>query len=101
MRGAARAVYLLPRCSRHDRFSVCPGRTAAQQPTSFRSHPPMRALPVPSDRPMDKGPAHFVDPVKGADRNEGTQQAPWKTIGHAVKQLKLGDSLYLRGGTYY
>ncbi len=77
------------------------GLAAAQQPPDSRSHPPMRPLPVPSDRPMDKGPARFVDPVKGADRNEGTQQAPWKTVGHALAQLKPGDTLYLRGGTYY
>src|SRR5262249_59640676 len=25
----------------------------------------------------------------------------WKTINHALKQLKPGDTLYLRSGTYY
>lgn len=78
--------------------------TAAQ--TTYRSHAPMRPLPEPSNRPPATGPSFFVDPVKGDDRNEGTQQKPWKTINHAVKQrqggpLKPGDTLYLRGGTYY
>lgn len=50
---------------------------------------------------MDKGPAYFVDPVKGSDRQDGTQQKPWQTANHAVKQLKPGDTLYLRGGIYW
>jgi hypothetical protein len=73
---------------------------------SYRSHPPMRPLPAATSRPMDKGPAYFVDPVKGDDRNEGSKEKPWKTLNHALKQhqggpLKPGDTLYLRGGTYY
>lgn len=80
------------------------GRAGAE--TSYRSHPPTRALPAPSNRPMDRGPAFFVDPVKGDDRHDGTEQKPWKTINRALKQrqggpLKPGDTLYLRGGTYY
>lgn len=73
----------------------------AQHSTVFRSHPPMRPLPQPSARPLNTGPAYFIDPSKGDDRSRGTQQAPWKSIGHALKQLKPGDTLYLRGGTYY
>jgi len=73
---------------------------------TYRSHAPMRPLPVPSSRSMEEGPAYFVDPVKGDDRNEGTKEKPWKTINRAVKQrqggpLKPGDTVYLRGGTYY
>jgi hypothetical protein len=60
----------------------------------------MRALPVPSARPLDKGPAHFVDPAKGSDRQDGTLEKPWKTLGHALRRLKPGDTLCLRGGTY-
>jgi hypothetical protein len=29
-----------------------------------------------------------------------TLSAPWKTIGHALYNLKAGDHLYIRGGTY-
>ncbi len=68
---------------------------------AYRSHPPMRPLPTPSQRPMGKGAAFFVDPAKGDDQSDGTQPRPWKTLSHAVRQLKPGDTLYLRGGTYY
>jgi hypothetical protein len=75
--------------------------SAAEAEPKYRSHLPVRPLPAPSSRPQGKGPASFVDPAKGADRNDGSQPAPWKTINHALKQLKPGDTLYLRGGTYY
>jgi hypothetical protein len=50
---------------------------------------------------MEKGAGYFVDPVKGSDQETGSQAKPWKTLAHAVGQLKPGDTLYLRGGTYY
>jgi hypothetical protein len=50
---------------------------------------------------MDRGPAYFADPVRGADTSAGSREQPWKTIGHALGRLKPGDTLYLRGGTYY
>ena len=50
---------------------------------------------------MYKGPAYFVDAMKGDDKNDGKAATPWKSIGHAVKQLKAGDTLYLKGGVYY
>jgi hypothetical protein len=72
----------------------------------FASHPPMRPLPEASNRPLGKGPSFFVDPVNGDDLQEGSEQKPWKTLNRALKQrqggpLKPGDTLYLRGGTYY
>jgi hypothetical protein len=73
----------------------------ADAQVTYRSHPPLRPLPVPSRRPLDKGPPCFADPVKGADRNDGSQQAPWRTVNHALRQLQPGDTLYLRGGIYY
>jgi hypothetical protein len=60
----------------------------------------MRSLPIPSNRPLTAGPAYFVGP-QGSDRAEGTQANPWRTLEFAVRQLKPGDTLYLRGGTYY
>lgn len=68
---------------------------------AYRSHPPMRPLPTASQRPRQEGPAKFVDAGRGADSNAGTEQAPWKTLGHAVRQLRPGDTLYVRGGTYF
>ena len=65
------------------------------------SHTPMRPLPEPSARPLADGPASFVDPVGGDDAQDGTQAAPWKSVAHAAGRLRAGDTLYLRGGTYY
>lgn len=71
------------------------------EPSPIRSHEPMRPLPAKSVRPLSMGPMFYVDPVQGMDRNDGTKQAPWKTINHAARQLKPGDTLCLRGGTYF
>ena len=75
--------------------------TSAAVAAEFKSHPPMRALPTPSDRPKADGPARYVDAVKGDDTSDGSQAKPWKTLAHALPKLKPGDTLYLRGGTYY
>ncbi|MCI0460606.1 MAG: DUF1565 domain-containing protein [Gemmataceae bacterium] len=77
------------------------GMPGLKEKPAYRSHPPMRALPTPSSKPMGKGPAFFVDAGKGNDAGDGSQAKPWKTVGHAVKRLRPGDTLYLRGGTYY
>jgi hypothetical protein len=77
-----------------------PGARAASD-GEFLSHPAMRTLPRPSDRPPADGPALYVDPQRGDDEKSGTQQQPWRTLAHAVTQLKPGDTLYLRGGVYY
>src|SRR5262245_48895594 len=73
----------------------------AAEPAAFRSHPPTRPLPAARDRPLAAGPKLFVDVVRGDDANAGTSQAPWKTLAHALRRLKPGDTLYLRGGTYH
>ena len=65
------------------------------------SHPPVRPLPEASDRPMSEGPARFVDCVRGDDSQQGTKSTPWKTIQHAVSRVAPGETIYLRGGTYY
>src|SRR5262245_45609027 len=80
--------------------SCCSPLVNGAETTKFASHPPMRALPVPSKRPMADGPAYFVAP-KGDDAQEGTKEKPWKTVRSALKRLKPGDTLYLRSGTYY
>jgi hypothetical protein len=78
---------------------VCSIAAAADQ--RFASHTPPRPLPIANNRPLAAGPAKFVDANKGNDDAAGTEQAPWKSLTHAVKQLKPSDTLYLRGGTYY
>lgn len=75
--------------------------TPVRGETKFLSHPPMRPLPVALNRPLEKGPTYFVDPVKGDDASVGSQEKPWKTASHAVTRLTPGDTLLLRSGTYY
>lgn len=62
---------------------------------------PMRPLPEPVEREQSTGPTFFVDAVRGDDAAAGTVAAPWRTLRHATRQLKAGDTLYLRGGIYY
>lgn len=61
---------------------------------------PQRPLPVARTQPLTTGPALFVDPTTGDDRNDGAKGKPWRTLQVAVKRLKPGDTLYLRGGVY-
>jgi hypothetical protein len=66
-----------------------------------RSHPPMRPLPTGVDRPLAGGPKWFVDAARGKDGDSGARESPWKTLSHALRRLKPGDTLYLRGGVYH
>lgn len=67
----------------------------------FRSHPPLRTISAAPTRSLPKGPTYFVDAQHGDNKSDGSKSAPWKTLAHAVGQLKAGDTLYLRGGVYY
>lgn len=42
----------------------------------------------------------YVSPA-GNDGNSGSLSAPWKSLNFAFNQLTSGDTLYVRGGTYY
>lgn len=64
------------------------------------SHPPLRPLPRPANRPLAPGPAYFVAP-EGDDTAPGTQEQPWRSINKALTRLNPGDTLYLRGGIYF
>ena len=44
----------------------------------YASHPPMRPLPEPSDRPAGKNPTFYVDSSRGNDANPGTKAKPWR-----------------------
>jgi hypothetical protein len=61
----------------------------------------MRPLPTAWNGPLAAGPKLYVDPLKGNDAGPGSLEAPWKTLAHALRRLKPGDTLYLRGGTYF
>ena len=73
----------------------------AHAQTKYLSHPPVRLNPPASTRALGPGPSWFVDPARGNDSNAGSEAAPWKTVTHSVKQLKAGDTLCLRGGSYF
>jgi hypothetical protein len=75
--------------------------TRAADTPAFRSHPPTRPMPTAIDQPQVTGPKLFVDAARGNDTNAGTMQAPWKSLAHALRRLKPGDTLCLRGGTYH
>jgi hypothetical protein len=74
---------------------------SAEDAATFRSHTPMRPLATASKRPLGQGSAYYVDPTKGNDRNTGSRTEPFQTISRAVERLQAGDTVYLRGGTYY
>jgi hypothetical protein len=61
----------------------------------------MRPLPAPVKTAPASGACLYVDAAKGSDENPGTQAAPWRTLAFAVRRLGPGDTIYLRGGTYY
>ena len=68
---------------------------------NFQSHPPQRPLPTAFNRPLPKGPLFFADSTKGNDANAGSKAKPWRSINHSLHQLNPGDTLCLRGGTFY
>lgn len=80
---------------------VCSSSSLSATAQTVESHPPMRPLPVPNDRPKDDGPARFVDGAKGDDGQAGSEANPWKTLQHALRQLEPGTTLYLREGVYH
>ena len=73
------------------------GTTSAAE---VRSHPPLRQNPEPSKRLLASGPGYHVHPTKGDDAKAGSADVPWRTIRHALKRLRPGDTLYLHGGVY-
>ena len=68
---------------------------------NYPSHPPNRPLPAASSRPLAAGRHLFVDPARGDDANDGGEARPWKTLQHASRQVKPGETVVLRGGTCY
>lgn len=51
-------------------------------------------------RPASTGPTYYLSPG-GNDANPGTSpDRPWQTLNKAARELRAGDTLLLRGGTY-
>jgi hypothetical protein len=49
--------------------------------------------------PEPSGDIYYVSP-SGNNANSGTSESPWATPGYASRQLKPGDTLIVRPGTY-
>lgn len=47
------------------------------------------------------GQSTYYVATTGNDGNAGTIGSPWLTIGHGTATMAGGDTLYIRGGTYY
>lgn len=62
------------------------------------SNPPAQPEPIAAPAPLPSG-AYFLSP-SGNDANPGTETAPFRTFTHALKRLRPGDTLLVRGGTY-
>ena len=80
---------------------ICLFLSAAAGVAAQQSHPPLHEIPAPSDRPLPAENVVFVDSGRGDNAKPGTKDAPWKTISHALTKLKAGDTLAIRGGTYF
>jgi hypothetical protein len=48
----------------------------------------------------DTGTSYYVS-TSGSDSNPGTLTQPWRTIQHSMDVVNPGDTVYVRGGTYY
>lgn len=70
------------------------------EPRAVLSHPAIRPLPPLTDRPKAAGPAVFVSPA-GDDAADGSERTPWRSISHALGRAEPGQTIYLRGGTYF
>lgn len=44
---------------------------------------------------------YYIAASGGGDGNNGSIGSPWATFAHALPQLEPGDTLFVRGGTYY
>ena len=78
--------------------SISLGTAGAEQPLS---HKPLRKLPTPSQRAPAADANKFADPIRGDDAADGSAAHPWRTISFALTQLRAGDTLNLRSGTFY
>lgn len=58
------------------------------------------AVPVGQARYAVPASASFVAP-KGKDSAKGSKSAPWRTLNHAVQQVRAGGVIVLRGGIYH
>jgi len=80
-----------------------PTTTPIRTPTLTSTPTPLSsptAQPASSPTPGQLG--LYVDPLNGIDADSGGGiDTPWRTLRYAFSRLQPGDTLYLRGGTYF
>jgi hypothetical protein len=76
-------------------MTLTPTPSPTPTPTPTRS-PTTSPTPTPTGIPAG---ARYVSP-SGSDSAAGTQSTPYRSIKHALAQLRAGDTLVVRGGTY-
>ncbi len=64
--------------------------------TATPALPPTPSIPTPTAA----GAAYYVA-TDGDDHNPGTLALPWRSIQHAADHLQDGETVFIRGGTYY
>lgn len=69
--------------------------------TEVKSHPPLHTPVLSGKKLTTKGPVYYVDSKTGNDSSNGSLEAPWESIQQSLEKLSPGDTLLLRGGTYY
>lgn len=81
--------------------------TPALAPTPAPSPAPTPTLvPTPAPAPTQPNPtvpttgATYYVATSGNNSNNGSSASPWATPAHGASQLKPGDTLIIRGGTY-
>jgi parallel beta-helix repeat protein len=81
-------------------FSACESSIT----TSTSTLPSPAPSFVPTITPIAAGNASghvfYVDGNLGLDSNPGSKDQPWQTIQKAVKSVRAGDMIYVRGGQY-
>ena len=73
------------------------GRGAEATPTPT---PTPTAAAQATQTPTASGGPYYVSPT-GDDASPGTVTEPWATVQHAAETLVAGETVYIRGGTYY
>lgn len=64
------------------------------------AQPPVTQPPATKSLPNPGGGRPLAVAPNGSDSGPGSLQAPFRTLGHAMKNLRAGDTLTVRGGTY-
>lgn len=55
----------------------------------------------PDPLPKNNQNIYYVDATDGNDDNSGTEDRPWRTIQKAASAVSPGDTVYVKGGTYF